>query len=67
MRQVAEPKSTRVSVPMAQKERASLAATAEKAGISAAQLARVFVSFCLAELARGNPELERAVKTSRDA
>jgi len=67
MRRVAEPKSTRVSVPMAAKDRVSLAATAEKAGISAAQLTWVFISFCLAELARGNPELERAVKTSRDA
>lgn len=67
MRRVAEPKSTRVSVPMAERDRATLATTAEKAGISTAQLARVFVGFCLAELARGNRELERAIKTSRDA
>ncbi len=60
-------KSTRMSVPMATKDRAGLAATAEKAGISAAQLARVLIALGLEQLAKGNQDLERAIKTSRDA
>jgi hypothetical protein len=45
----------------------ALVAAAKAAGIPAARLTHVLMAFGLDQLARGNGELERAVKTSRDA
>ncbi len=65
-------KSTRgtakvVAVRMDAKAHAALAAAAGRAKVPVARLARVLIAFGLAKLARGNAEIERALKGSRDA
>jgi len=55
------------SVRMSDLEHSALTAAAAKAGVPVAELARVLIRFGLAELKRGNGDLDRAIKTSRDA
>lgn len=62
-----EAKSHGVSVRLTAREHAEVAATAKAAGIPAGRLARVLITYGLGELARGNDDLQRAIKTSRDA
>lgn len=57
----------RVSAGLTGDEHVALVAAAKTAGISTARLAHVLIAFALDQLARGNQDLERAVKTSRDA
>lgn len=47
-------------------QRAMLDALAEEAGIAAEEIVEALVDFGLTELLRGNEELSRAVRTSRD-
>ena len=63
----AQPRKLVVSIRMMDSEQQALAEAAAAHGVSVACLARVLTSFGIAQLARGNKELERAVKTSRDA
>jgi len=64
---VQHPRKQVVSIRMMDCEQQALADAAEARGVSVACLTRVLTAFGLAQLARGNRELERAVKTSRDA
>ena len=55
------------SIRMSDLEHGALAAAAVRAGMPAARLARLLIDFGIAELNCGNQDLERAIKTSRDA
>ena len=57
----------RVSAGLTGGEHTALVAAAKAAEISTARLTHVLISFGLDQLARGNRDLERAIKTSRDA
>ena len=61
------PQTHLVTVRLAAEDHGALVAAAEGAAIPTARLVRVLVRYGLAELARGNQDLERAVKTRRDA
>jgi hypothetical protein len=61
----ARPRSVSLSLPAAQHE--ALAGAAQAHGVSVALLGRVLVAFGIDELGRGNTEIDRAIKTSRDA
>ena len=56
-----------LTVRMSTGEDGRLAGVAKTAKIPVATLARILIGFGLDQLARGNPELDRAIKTSRDA
>lgn len=60
-------KSRLVSVRMSLDDYVKLGRAARAAEIPIARLSRVLICFGLTELARGNEELERAVKIARDA
>jgi len=59
-------RSRLVSIRITADEHGVLAAAATCAGMPVARLARVLLEFGLAQLERGNPELDRAIKVSRD-
>jgi hypothetical protein len=61
------PRKLVVSIRMMDSEQQALAEAAAARGVSVACLTRVLTAFGLTQLAKGNRELERAVKTSRDA
>ena len=65
-------KSTRgkakvVAVRLDAQAHAALAGAAKRAKVPVARLARVLIAFGLAKLARGNAEIEQAIKGSRDS
>ena len=51
---------------LAASERAMLDEVAERVGIAPEEVVEILVGFGLRELQRGNEELNRAVRTSRD-
>lgn len=55
-----------VSIRVTADEHGVLEAAATCAGMPVARLARVLLKFGLAQLDRANPELDRAIKVSRD-
>lgn len=56
-----------VSIRLNPRDHSALLAAAACAGMRPSGLARVLVSFALQELGKGNPDLDRAIKVSRDA
>jgi hypothetical protein len=60
-------RKTVASIRMSEHEHDWLTRVAEVQGLPAAELGRVLITYGLAKLERGDKELERAVKTSRDA
>jgi len=62
-----EAATVKLQVELAPAEHAALAAEAARHGLSAPALARLLLLHCLDRLARGDAELQRAVKGSRDA
>lgn len=66
-RKQAAQRTQAVTTRLSAEVRTRLTATAQDAGISMARLTQVLINFGLDQLARGNPELDRAIKTSRDA
>jgi hypothetical protein len=57
----------RLQVELTPAEHAALAAAATQLELSAPALARLLILHCLDRLVRGDAELQRAVKGSRDA
>jgi hypothetical protein len=57
----------KVQVELSPAEHAALGAAAAQLGMGAAALARALIVHSLDRLARGDAELQRAVKGSRDA
>ncbi len=62
-----EAKTHGVTVRLTAREHAEVTTAAKAAGVPAGRLARVLITYGLGELARGNEDLQRAIKTSRDA
>jgi hypothetical protein len=60
-------KSERVTIRLTPADRARLNLAATQVYLTPAALAAVFIDFGLSELARNNPELDRAIKVSRDS
>jgi hypothetical protein len=56
-----------VSIRLNPRDHSALLAAAACAGMRPGGLARVLVSFAIQELGKGNPDLDRAIKVSRDA
>ena len=61
----ARARSVSLSLPASQHE--ALTGAAQARGVPVALLGRILVAFGIDELGRGNEELDRAIKTSRDA
>jgi hypothetical protein len=59
-------RSTLVSIRMTVEEHGVLASAAGCAGMPVTRLARIVLQFGLGELLRGNPEIDRTIKDSRD-
>lgn len=62
---VEEAKTHDVSVRLTLREYTEVVATAKTRGIPAGRLARLLITYALADLARSNQDLQRAIKTSR--
>jgi len=67
MRDHGEAATVKLHVELTPAEHAALGAAAARLEVSAPALARVLIVHCVERLARGDAELQRAVKGSRDA
>ena len=61
------PKTCRVSVHITEDFHARLLKATQAEGLTKTSLSRTLIAHGLAELERGNKEIHRAIKTSRDS